>query len=172
MKLVHWPLMGGLFFWYSEEGTGRGRTKCNSPPINGQCTITALLYNGPLLCGFNVTLKGLSNRHTGTNFVHAWPHNMACRVVPSQWHDVCHVVLSVTHKLRTVHEMRNTQRHACALDNFVVTSRDILEMNFWTSQNFRHNMACTTSLNRDVATHPHARARVLPSLARQICAMA
>ena len=33
-------------------------TKCNSPPINGQCTITVLLYNGPLLCGFNVSLKG------------------------------------------------------------------------------------------------------------------
>jgi len=45
MKLVHWPLMGGLLHWYSEEGTGRGPsqapprcTKCNSPPINGQCT--------------------------------------------------------------------------------------------------------------------------------------
>ena len=28
MKLVHWPLMGGLLIWYSEEGTGWGR----SPP--------------------------------------------------------------------------------------------------------------------------------------------
>jgi len=23
-KLVHWPLMDGLFIWYSEERTGRG----------------------------------------------------------------------------------------------------------------------------------------------------
>jgi len=30
-------------------------TKCNSPPIN------VLLYNGPLLCGFNVPVKGLSD---------------------------------------------------------------------------------------------------------------
>jgi len=29
MKLVvHWPLTGGLYIWYSEEGTGRSR----SPP--------------------------------------------------------------------------------------------------------------------------------------------
>ena len=32
-------------------------TKCNSPPINGQYTV--LLYNDPLLCGFNVPVKGL-----------------------------------------------------------------------------------------------------------------
>jgi len=35
--------------------------KCNSPPINGQCSlpITVLLYDSPLLCGFNVAIKGL-----------------------------------------------------------------------------------------------------------------
>jgi len=33
-KLVHWPLMGGLL------------------------TITVLLYDGALLCGFNVGIKG------------------------------------------------------------------------------------------------------------------
>jgi len=30
------------YIWYSEEGTarpGRSCTKCNSPPINGQCII-------------------------------------------------------------------------------------------------------------------------------------
>jgi len=46
MKLVHW-VMVGCYIWYSEEGPGRARappqslprcTKCNSPPINGQCT--------------------------------------------------------------------------------------------------------------------------------------
>jgi len=45
---------------YSDEGTGRGRSpctqapprciKCNSPPINGQCTNHGC--SGPLLCGF------------------------------------------------------------------------------------------------------------------------
>ena len=44
MKLVHWPLMGGLL---QREGDLAGLepaqapprcTKCNSPPINGQCT--------------------------------------------------------------------------------------------------------------------------------------
>jgi len=46
MKLVHWPLMGWLLHWYSEEGTGRG------------AAITVLF------CGFNVPIKGLiSERH-------------------------------------------------------------------------------------------------------------
>jgi len=38
-------------------------SKCNSPPINGQCiklSITLLLYNGPLLRGYNVPVKGLN----------------------------------------------------------------------------------------------------------------
>jgi len=46
MKLVHWPLMGELYPWYSDEGTRQPTqasprcTKCNSPPINicSQCT--------------------------------------------------------------------------------------------------------------------------------------
>jgi len=48
--LVHWPLMGGLLHLVQREGAWavcgpaqssprRPRyTKCNSPPINGQCT--------------------------------------------------------------------------------------------------------------------------------------
>jgi len=49
MKLVHWLLTGELlscYIWFSKEGTGWGAarpgpsrcTKCNSPPINSQCT--------------------------------------------------------------------------------------------------------------------------------------
>jgi len=45
MKLLHWPLMGGCYIWYSEEGTERG------PSV----LITVLL----LLCGFNVAIKWL-----------------------------------------------------------------------------------------------------------------
>ena len=65
------------------------------------------------------------------------PRNMACQVVSLQWHEVCqdskathslrHVVLSVTHKLRTVHD---THCHACALYNVVVISRDTFEKLF------------------------------------------
>ena len=35
-------------------------TKCNSPPISCQCTSHRLLYNGQLLCGFNVPIKVLT----------------------------------------------------------------------------------------------------------------
>ena len=46
-KLVHWPLMGELLHLVQRGGAGAGCgpaqspsrcTKCNSPPINGQCT--------------------------------------------------------------------------------------------------------------------------------------
>jgi len=46
-KLVHWPLMGGLLHLVQLGGAWAGCglaqdphrcTKCNSPPINGQCT--------------------------------------------------------------------------------------------------------------------------------------
>jgi len=57
---------------YSEEGTGRAAAppvqspshciKCNSLPINSQCIVTVLLYNGPLLCSFNVAIKGLKKQ--------------------------------------------------------------------------------------------------------------
>ena len=47
MKLVHWPLMGGLLHLVQRGGDWAGPqpaqapprcTKCNSIPINGQCT--------------------------------------------------------------------------------------------------------------------------------------
>jgi len=46
-KLVHWPLMDGLLHLVQWGGAWAGCgptqspprcTKCNSPPINGQCT--------------------------------------------------------------------------------------------------------------------------------------
>jgi len=62
MTVDRWAVRFG-----SEEGTGRGRspprsppprcTKCNIPPINSQCTNHRIA--DPLLCGFNVPIKGL-----------------------------------------------------------------------------------------------------------------
>jgi len=75
MKLVHWSLMGGLLHlvqWGGDCMGGAAACPCfflavpnvtaNSPPINGQCTNHRMLYNGPLLCGFNVANKGLKSR--------------------------------------------------------------------------------------------------------------
>ena len=53
MKLVHWPLMGGLLHLVQRVGDWAGPqpgqapprcTKCNSPPINGQCTNHCIPY--------------------------------------------------------------------------------------------------------------------------------
>ena len=70
VKLVHWPLMGGLLHLvpYSEEGTGRGPSpprpllavpNVTAHPLTASVPVTVLLYNGPLLCGVNVPVKGL-----------------------------------------------------------------------------------------------------------------
>jgi len=58
----------GCYIWYSEEGTGRGRSP-SSPllavpnvtanPSTASVPITELMCNGPLLYGFNVAIKGL-----------------------------------------------------------------------------------------------------------------
>ena len=61
--------MGGLLIWYSAEGTGRGHTppkplldvpNVTAHPSTASVPITVLLYNGWLLCGFNVPIKGLT----------------------------------------------------------------------------------------------------------------
>ena len=78
MKLLHWPLMGGLLHLVQRGRDWAGPqpaqaplrcTKCNSPPMNGRCTNhrIAILYcivsyrivlYCPLLCGFNLPIKG------------------------------------------------------------------------------------------------------------------
>jgi len=61
-------LMGGLLHLIQRGGTGDWAgsppaqapphcTKCNSPPMNGQYTNHRIAI-GPLLCGFNVSIKG------------------------------------------------------------------------------------------------------------------
>jgi len=72
MKLVHWPLMGGLLHLIQRGGDWAGPqpaqapprcTKCNSPPINGQCTNhRTVVYIDPLLCSFNVAIKELMHK--------------------------------------------------------------------------------------------------------------
>jgi len=67
IKLVHWPLMDGLLYLVQLGGAWAGWgpaqsphrcTKCNTHPSTASVPITVLLYNGPLLCGFNVAIKG------------------------------------------------------------------------------------------------------------------
>ena len=66
VKLVHWPLMDGLLHLVQQSAqTPPHCSKCNSPPINGQCTnhrIAVSWTSGPLLCGFNMPIKGLKNK--------------------------------------------------------------------------------------------------------------
>ena len=59
----------GYYIWYSEEGPRRGRSppmpflavpNVTAHPSTASVPITVLLYNGPLLCGINVPIKGLN----------------------------------------------------------------------------------------------------------------
>jgi len=62
IKLLHWPLMGGLLHLVQRGCAWAGPLPAQAPP---RCTkrhsppINVLLYNGLLLCGFNVPIKGL-----------------------------------------------------------------------------------------------------------------
>jgi len=58
----------GCYIWYSKEGTGRGPSpprpllavpNVTAHPSTASVPITVLLYDGPLLCCFNVAIKGL-----------------------------------------------------------------------------------------------------------------
>jgi len=60
----------GYYIWYSEEGSGRAlsppRPLLAVPNVTAHLStasvpITVLLYNGPVLCGFNVGIKWLNN---------------------------------------------------------------------------------------------------------------
>ena len=54
----------GCYIWYSEEGTAWAAQRLlavpnvTAHPSTASVPITLLLYNGPLLCGFNVHIKG------------------------------------------------------------------------------------------------------------------
>ena len=74
-KLVHWPLMGGLLHLVQRGGASAGCGPAQSPPLavpnvtahspTANVPITVLLYDGLLLCGFNVALKGLRTPYVG-----------------------------------------------------------------------------------------------------------
>ena len=70
-KLVHWPFMGGVLHLVQREGHGRAVAppspllavpNVTAHPSTASVPITVLLYDGPLLCGFNVGIKELSPR--------------------------------------------------------------------------------------------------------------
>jgi len=69
-KLVHRPLMGGLLHLVHRVGAWAGCRPAQSPPRCANVTarpltagvpVTVLLYDGQLLCGFDVAIKGLKH---------------------------------------------------------------------------------------------------------------
>ena len=71
--LLHWVQRGGDWAGPQPVQAPPRCTKCNSPPINNQrpvLSITVLLYNGPLLCGFTVPIKGSSKLVSAASFVY------------------------------------------------------------------------------------------------------
>ena len=58
-KLVHWPLMGGLLHLVQRRGAWAGCGPAQYPPHQRPVYQSLYCYDGPLLCGFNVAIKGL-----------------------------------------------------------------------------------------------------------------
>jgi len=59
MKLVHW------YIWYSAV------PNITAHPSTASVPVTVLLYNGPLLCGFSVPIKGLKEIYDKTTTISA-----------------------------------------------------------------------------------------------------
>jgi len=65
IKLVHWPLMGGLLHLVQQGGDWGAHLahallavpNVTAHPSTASAPITVLLYDGPLLCSFNVPIK-------------------------------------------------------------------------------------------------------------------
>jgi len=72
----------GCYIWYREEGTGWGPSpprplltvpNVTARPSAASVPITVLLYNGPLLCGFNVDIKVLKHTsHRQISYFRLW----------------------------------------------------------------------------------------------------
>ena len=72
MKLLHWPLMCGLLHLVQRRGDWAGLQlalqappavpNVTSHPSTASVPITVLLYNGLLLCGFNVVIYGFAHK--------------------------------------------------------------------------------------------------------------
>jgi len=73
IQLVHWPLMDGLLHLVQRGGdlAGPQPAPCRpllavpnvtSHPTTASLPIAVLMYNGPLLCGFNVPVNGLMSK--------------------------------------------------------------------------------------------------------------
>jgi len=67
----------GYYIWYSEEGPGQAAAlpspliaapNVTSHPSTASVPITVLLYDGLLLCGFNVAIKGLISAKKAWHF--------------------------------------------------------------------------------------------------------
>jgi len=78
LKLLHWPLMGGLLHLVQQRGDWSGPSlprpllavpNVTAHPSTASVPIAILLYNGLLLCSFNVGIKWLNMLAVTTSFV-------------------------------------------------------------------------------------------------------
>ena len=73
MKLVRWPLIGGLLHLVQREGDWAGRSPPRPllavPNVTAHPSTASVLIT-VLLCGFNVPIEGLNSKRRTTEVVH------------------------------------------------------------------------------------------------------
>ena len=101
------------YIWYSEEGTGRGRSpprpllavpNVTVHPSTVSVPITALLYSSPLLYGFTVPIKGLKqlyNSWTTYRCSYEKQPNLVAASLHVGFHTRTSLVSDLTHGLAT-----------------------------------------------------------------------
>jgi len=105
MKLVHWLLMGGLLHLVQRWGDWPLLDVPNvtAQPSTASVPTTVLQYNGPLLCSFNMGIKGLICHYTQcTNVNILCINNMRildfCHQFVSEWFHFARHLLYRVHK--------------------------------------------------------------------------
>ena len=92
-----WVGCNGCYIWYSDEGPGRAAAPLSLllavPNVTAYLStasvpITVLLYDGPLLCDFNVAIKGLRKRCRRNTCLDVAAVNSADRQVACLFGDV------------------------------------------------------------------------------------
>ena len=94
MKFVHWSWVN-CYIWYSDEGTRRGRSpprpllavpNVTVHPSTPSVLITALLYNGPLLCDVSLPVRGLSPMRAAFRCTFRFSCTAVCRKKSAVFH--------------------------------------------------------------------------------------
>jgi len=105
----------------AEAHPGPSSLQCNSSPINGYCTNHRTVYNGALLCGFNVPIKVLNSTPTSVDAT-LYRSNTVSGYLESTYFRCCTIDETCTAACNGVHPGLSCRLKACIQTAYIVIS--------------------------------------------------